>query len=75
MRFPGQRHDAATRLNYNYFRDYDAGSGWYVQSDPIGLSGGISTYSYVDGSPLGSVDPSGLAGFGVTAGASAEICN
>ncbi|RDZ28043.1 RHS repeat-associated core domain-containing protein [Lysobacter silvisoli] len=60
MRFPGQRYDAATGLNYNYFRDYDAGSGRYVQSDPIGLEDGVSTYSYVGGDPLGDTDPSGL---------------
>lgn len=60
LRFPGQRYDATTGLNYNYFRDYDPASGRYVQSDPIGLSGGISTYAYVEGNPLGSVDPLGL---------------
>lgn len=60
MRFPGQRYDAATGLNYNYFRDYDAGSGRYVQSDPIGLRGGVSQYSYATSSPLIRIDPNGL---------------
>jgi RHS repeat-associated protein len=41
LRFPGQRYDAAIGLNYNYFRDYDPTTGRYIQSDPIGLAGGI----------------------------------
>jgi RHS repeat-associated protein len=61
MRFPGQRHDSATGMNYNYFRDYDAATGRYVQSDPIGLGGGISTYGYVRARPLLMSDFFGLA--------------
>ena len=42
---------------YNYFRDYDAVTGRYVESDPIGLAGGLGTYSYVGGNPLRGYEP------------------
>lgn len=60
LRLPGQRYDASTALNQNHFRDYDASSGRYIQSDPIGLAGSISTYGYVDGDPMSRIDPTGL---------------
>jgi RHS repeat-associated protein len=60
LRYPGQYFDEETGLHYNYFRDYDPSAGRYVQSDPIGLSGGISTYGYVAASPLLLVDSFGL---------------
>jgi RHS repeat-associated protein len=61
LRFPGQRFDSASGLNYNHFRDYEPGTGRYAQSDPIGLAGGVSTYGYVGGNPMTGVDPLGLA--------------
>jgi len=60
MRLPGQRYDAVTELFQNGWRDYDPASGRYIQSDPIGLAGGISTYAYVGSNPYGRVDPTGL---------------
>ncbi len=60
MRLPGQYFDAETNLHYNYFRDYDPEIGRYVQSDPMGLEGGISTYGYVGGDSLGNIDMYGL---------------
>ncbi len=60
LRFPGQRKDDASGLTYNYLRDYDAAIGRYLQSDPIGLAGGSSSYGYVGGDPANSSDPYGL---------------
>lgn len=67
LRYPGQRYDAATGVNYNYFRDYDPATGRYVESDPIGLNGGVSTYGYVGASPLMWKDSRGLVRWSGTA--------
>lgn len=59
MRFPGQRYDSVSGMNYNMRRDYEPGTGRYVESDPIGLYGDIALYSYVTNRPLTYVDSDG----------------
>ena len=77
---PGQYYDVETGLSYNYRRDYDPATGRYIQSDPIGIRGGMNTYAYVSDNPLRAIDPWGLvewsgimSGASVTGGVGASI--
>jgi RHS repeat-associated protein len=74
LRFPGQFFDQATGLHYNYFRDYDPRLGRYIESDPIGLAGGINTYAYAGSNPLTRIDPRGLTDLSQVIGRIVKWC-
>jgi len=60
IRLPGQFFDAETGLHQNGFRDYMPDLGRYLESDPIGLGGGMNPYAYAKGNSLNRTDPLGL---------------
>jgi RHS repeat-associated protein len=62
--FPGQYWDSETQLAQNWHRDYDPTIGRYIESDPIGLWGGVNTYDYVADKPLRYVDMEGTGPLG-----------
>ena len=53
-------NDADTGWYHNGFRDYMPNLGRYLQSDRIGLMGGLNTYAYAGGNPVNHIDSFGL---------------
>ena len=54
-----QRTDGSG-LQYLRNRYYDARTGRFTQSDPIGLAGGLNLYGFASGDPVNFSDPFGL---------------
>ncbi|WP_220139702.1 RHS repeat-associated core domain-containing protein, partial [Nocardia sp. GTS18] len=59
LRYPGQVYESEAELNYNFFRMYDAATGRFLTSDPLGLSASPNPNSYVT-NPTRWSDPLGL---------------
>jgi RHS repeat-associated protein len=57
---PGQLRSVWDVYYHNGYRTYDYVAGRYLQSDPIGLGGGLNTYAYALNNPLRFTDPLGL---------------
>lgn len=64
LRFPGQHFDSESGWNHNGFRDYAQGWGRYLETDPIGLGGGLNTYVYAGSNPVNAVDRQGRSWYG-----------
>jgi RHS repeat-associated protein len=56
------RRSSYGRVLYNYYRTYDPSTGRYLESDPVGLNGGLNTYGYAYQNPLYYYDPTGEFG-------------
>ncbi|WER48604.1 RHS repeat-associated core domain-containing protein [Cupriavidus sp. WKF15] len=56
--YTGRENDG-TGLYYYRARYYHPGFGRFVAEDPIGFAGGQNIYSYVNGNPIGYIDPDG----------------
>lgn len=58
------REQEGEELYYYRARYYDSDLKRFIRSDPIGLNGGLNTYTYVNGNPISFIDPLGLAQIG-----------
>ena len=77
--FAGYFHHDASGLDFTLYRAYDPIHGRWLNRDPIGESGGVNLYSYVNGNSVNSTDRTGLmSGFGACVvaciGSFASVC-
>lgn len=59
-RYAGLFYHAPSGLYLTHYRVYDPITARWLSRDPIGETGGINLYGYVDGNPISFTDPLGL---------------
>jgi RHS repeat-associated protein len=69
--YTSREFDLETELYYYRARFYDVLTGRFLQEDPIGISGGLNVYTYVNDNPVGAIDPFGLDAIDMAANAAA----
>jgi RHS repeat-associated protein len=63
--YAGYRYDTETGLYYVHARYYNPNLGRFLQTDPIGLSGGTNLYAYVGNDPINLADHTGRCADGM----------
>jgi RHS repeat-associated protein len=69
----GQRDPGGTMYMRN--RYYDPQTGQFTQTDPIGIGGGLNTYGFAAGDPVGNWDPFGTCAWGIGPDAAFGRCS
>lgn len=65
----------ATGQMYMRNRYYDPATGQFTQQDPIGIVGGLNSYGFAAGDPVGNVDPFGTCAWGIGPDAAYDQCS
>ncbi len=58
--FQSKYYDSESGFYYYYHRYYDPQRGRIITEDPLGISGGLNLYRFVNNNPVNYVDPWGL---------------
>ncbi|HYR11845.1 MAG TPA: RHS repeat-associated core domain-containing protein [Longimicrobium sp.] len=69
----GQRDPGGQMYMRN--RYYDPATGQFTQTDPIGIAGGLNTYGFAAGDPVGNWDPFGTCAWGIGPDAAHGRCS